>query len=246
MTMFDINPRLRRGVAAALAVGILGGSVAGIAAATGGKNASAPPAPKRVRASHLPPGIKRAETAAEDVIKYLEQGNAAKAQAEAATLKGLAHGRAAAELKRAGVPQAQIGGFQQRADLVQSLAANGAAKLRTSLAANHVSQLMPGFYARYQNPVPAAVLRLDYLDRQIQLRSMAGQTGQVKRLVKSVGTTWAKLRPQLVAAGGSQVASRYDAHLQALKQDKSPVAVQKQAITGLALVDLMEKAFLGK
>jgi hypothetical protein len=254
--MFNLNSNLKRGVAGALAVAVLGGGVGGIAAAAGGQGppgspASSPPvsssgAAKQAKGSTLPAGIQRAETAAEDVIKYLEEGKTAKAQAEAATLKGLAHGAAAAELKRVGVPQPKIGAFQQRADLLQQLSTRGAPKLRTSLAANHVSQLMPGFYARYRDPVPPAVLRLDYLDRQIQLRSKVGHAGQVRRLVKSEGTTWAKLRPQLVAAGGMQVASQYDAHLQALKQDKSPAAVQKQALKGLDLVDLMEKAFLGK
>ncbi len=260
MSMLNLETEARRGVAATLAVAVVGATAAGGLAACGDSSskqatAASPQsaAASTTKHSTVPTSLKRAETAAEDVITYLEHGKTPKSppasqlsRAEATTLRRLAHGQAAAELKRAGVTQGQIREFRQRADRVDQLSRGGSSKLQVSLAANHVSQLMPGFYARYQDPVPPAVLRLDYLDRQIELRSMAGQTGQVRRLVTAEGSTWAKLRPQLVAAGGNDVARQYDAHLQALKQDKSPTAVQKQALSGLDIVDLMETAFLGK
>jgi hypothetical protein len=244
--MFTLNHKLQRGVAGGLAVLVLGASAGGIATATTGKGPPASPAPAAPAGSPVPVNVKRAETAAEDVIRYMEQGKVAKARAEANTLKTLAHTSVAAHLARAGVAQSTIRALQKRADQVAQLSTSGASRLSVSLAANHVSQLMPAFYAGYQDPVPPAVLQLDYLDRQIQLGSMAGQTGQVKRLVNGQSATWAKLRPQLVAAGGTQLARQYDAHLQALKRDRSPTAVQMQALKGLDLVDQIEKAFLGK
>jgi hypothetical protein len=264
MSTFDLNPKLKRGIAAGLAVGVVAVGAASIAAGSGGntaKPAGLPATPKaRSAAAHpgtrstVPASLTRAESAAEDVITYLlEHGKTspsppspALARAEAKTLKQLVHGQVAVELTKAGVSQSKIRALQQRADHVAQLSRGGASKLRVSLAANHVSQLMPSFYARYQDPVPASVLRLDYINREMQLRSIAGQAGRVKRLVKADGSTWAKLRPQLVAAGGTKAARQYDAHLQALKQDKSPTAVQKQALKGLDIVDLMETAFLGK
>jgi hypothetical protein len=196
----------------------------------------------------------RAETAAEDVITFLlEHGKTAKAppspalaRAEAKTLKQLARGKAAAVLEGAGVSQPKLRAFRLRADRVDRLMGGGDSKLQVSLASNRVSQLMPGFYARYQDPVPPAVLRLDYLDRLIQLRSMAGQTAAVTRAIKSEESTSTKLRPQLVAAGGAKAARQYSAHLEGLKRDQRPAAVQKQAVNGLDIVDTMEKVFLGK
>src|SRR4051812_23335428 len=104
MTIFNPNPRLQRGVAAALAVGVLGaGAAGGIAAATGGK--SPPSAANTPAGSHpaglaaqangstVPGTLKRAETAAEDVITYLEQGKPASSRAEAKLLTKLAHGQ---------------------------------------------------------------------------------------------------------------------------------------------------------
>jgi hypothetical protein len=194
MTMFNLDHRLKRGVASALAVAIVGGGAAGaIAAGTGGGSQAKPvtaaqpnsftvrtSAAASVKRPTVRAGLKRAETAAEDVIAYLEQGRPAKSRAEAKLLKRLTHGKVAAELAQAGVPKVKIQALQQRAERVERLSSGGAPKLDVSLAANQVSQLMPSLYARYKDPVPPAVLRLDYLDREIQLRSMGGQTGQIQ------------------------------------------------------------------
>jgi len=251
--IFNLDDRMNKAVAALLAASVLGGSAAAVAAGTSAKS---PPAPvptlpqagstKVASASTVPASLKRAETAAEDVIGYLDKGKPAQSQAEARLLKELAHGKAAAALGKAGVAPAKIKALQSRADRVADLSQGNGSKLRVSLAANSVSQLMPALYSRYQDPVPAAGLRLDYLDREIQLRSQASQPGEVRAAVKNLGSTWAKVRPSLVQAGGVKVARQYDRHVQALKNTASPAAIQKQAVHGLDVVDLMEGVFLGK
>ena len=255
--MFDMRTRTKRTVAALLAVGVLGAGATGAAAAATGNGkptaqqpqAQQPPAQQArtgVKASTVPASVKRAETAAEDVTGFLEKGQPAKSRAEAQLLRQLAHGRAAADMRKGGVPASTVKAFQQRADRVAKLSAGNAPQLRQSLAANHVSQLMPSVYGHFTDPVPPAVLRLDYLDREIQLRSQSGQVDRQRAATADLVRTWKDLRPQLVKAGGTKVATSYDAHIKALGAGGQPTALQQQALKGLDIVDQMEGVFLGK
>jgi hypothetical protein len=198
------------------------------------------------QSSTVPGTLKRVGTAAEEVIAQLEDGSPARSRTEARMLKLLAHGQVAEDLAGAGAPRSMIREFQQRADRVAQLSATGAPKLRVSLAASRASQLLPAFYSLYRHPVPAAVLRLDHLGRQIQLRALSGQTAHVRRLVKAEVATWAKLRPQLIAAGATQLVRRYDAHVREVEHEGSRGASAQQAREGRNLVEEMEKAFLAR
>ena len=115
--MFNLDKRMTRGVAALLAACVLGGSAAAVAAGTGGKSPPTPSAKvaqagssKAHRASTVPASLKRAETAAEDVIGYLAKGKPAKSQAEARLLKELAHGKAATALHKGASRRPRSGG----------------------------------------------------------------------------------------------------------------------------------------
>lgn len=257
--VFHTTTRIRRTIAAALAVGVVGAGAAGVAAssatansssgkvpvtATTTTNARGAPAAAATLTSTVPRSVTRAETAAEDVIGFLEKGQPAKSRAEARLLQQLAHGRAATDLTKGGVTAAQVTEFQRRADRVAQLSASAAPRLQVSLAANHVSQLMPAFYGRFHDPVPPSVLKLDYLERQVQLSSIAGSKAGVRSNVAVIAATWTTLRPAVVAAGGASVARSYDAHVQTLQKKASPDSVQKQALLGLGIVDNIEKAFL--
>jgi hypothetical protein len=156
----------------------------------------------------VPATLKRAETAAEDVIGNLEKGLPAQSKAEAQLLQALA--------------------------------------LDVSLAANDLSRMMPSLYAHYTDPVPTAVLKLDYLEREIQLQSQAAQPAREQAALVSLRATWAKVRPWLVQAGGAKVATAYDAHVRALGRAGQPAALQQEAVNGLGIVDQMEGVFLGK
>lgn len=252
--IFNPTTRTRKVVGSLLAAGILGGTAAGAVAASQSEPPPAPPpktmpatvATSTVAKSTVPKSLMRAETAAEDVIGFREQGKPAKSKAEARILRDLAHGKAADDLRRAGVSESQIAAFQHRADRTARLSLGGASTLRVSLAANSVSQLMPGFYARYQDPVPPTVLKLDYLDRQVQLDARGGHRAKLRATVRQLDATWQQLRPQLVQAGGVNVAKAYDQHVNALKRGGTATAIQKQAVHGLDIVDQMEGVFLGK
>lgn len=244
--IFNPTNRTRRMVAVVLATGIIGGTAAGGLALSQTAPARTPSPPAHVTAtkSTVPRALTRAETAAEDVIGFLEKGKPAKSKAEARILRNLAHGKAADSLRRAGVPEHQIKVFQQRADRTARLSLAGVAPVNVSLAANSVSQLMPGFYARYQDPVPPAVLKLDYLDREVQLRSQAGQQSKAHAAVRQIDATWRQLRPQLATAGGATVAKAYDRHIKVLKAGGASTAIQREAAQGLEIVDQMEGVFL--
>jgi hypothetical protein len=243
--IFPPTTRTRKGMATLLAASVLGGSSAAALAASHG-----PPAPAVAHAgavtSTVPKALTRAETAAEDVIGFLEKGQPAKSKSEARILRDLAHGKAADVLRQAGVPEAKIKAFQQRADRTARLSLRDAPALQVSQAANSVSQLMPGFYSRYRDLVPATVLELDYLDRQVQLDSQAGHKAKLRETVRQLDRAWRQLRPQLVKAGGAAVANSYDQHVTALKRGGAATAVQNQAVRGLDLVDRMEGVFLGR
>ena len=248
--LFNVTGRTRRTVAGLVALAILGAGVGGaVSAATGARGAAPPkiaPSNTGTTPSTVPASVKRAETAAEDVIGNLEKGLPAKAKAEARLLQSLAHGRAAADLRSTGVPTLKIGILQQRADRVARLSAAGAPALDVSLAANQVSRMMPALYAHYTDPVPSTVLKLDYLERELQLQSQAAQPAREQAAMTSLTGTWAKVRPALVQAGGAQVATAYDAHVRALTSAAGPAALQQEAVKGLGVVDQMEAIFLGK
>ena len=202
---------------------------------------TAPPA-----SSTVPPQLTRAESAAEDVIGFLESREPAKSKAEAGVLANLAHGQTATVLDLAGVPALRIKAFQQRAERTRRLSSSSARPLAVSLAANSVSQLMPRFYARYHDPVPPGVLKLDYLDREVELRSKAGQRPKVRRAVLNLEATWDQIRRRLIRRGGAKVARAYDRHVRKLERGATAAAIQRQAVHGLDLIDKMEGVFLGK
>jgi hypothetical protein len=244
--LFDPSRRSRKLMAGLLLAGLIGSGAAATTGAVASTSTAARPAVIKpaVSRSTVPQALTRAETAAEDVIGFLEKGQPAKSRAEARILRSLAHGAAAQELRRAGVSDAQVAAFQRQADRTARLSHAGAPALRISLAANGVSRLMPGFYARYQDPVPAAVLRLDYLDRQVQLRSMARQHARAQQAADQLAATWRKLRPQVIAAGGASVAQKYDGHVAKLTGSGGVAALQSEAQHGLDLVDQLEQVFL--
>jgi hypothetical protein len=104
---------------------------------------------------------------------------------------------------------------------------------------------MAELYARFQDPVPPEILTLDYLDREAELRSLAGQPNAVASAVKQLGPTWAKVRPKVVAAGGAKEAAAYQRHVTAMRRLDPAAAtkVRAEAERGLALVDELESVF---
>jgi hypothetical protein len=182
------------------------------------------------------------ESRAEDIIDYAREGKRARVAAAAAALASTARGRAATDLRKAGVPEDRIALLADRARLVDGIA-DRAEPVRISLAANQVSALMPEFYARYADPVPPEVLKLDYLDREAELRSLAGDKAGVRGSTAGLSDTWTGLRPR-VARLDRRLSARFTRHVAAMgRLSPSSPALRKEAATGLALVDRLESAF---
>jgi hypothetical protein len=196
----------------------------------------------------VPRSLNTVESAAEDTIDFAHAGNRAKVVATARKLRRAAAGPASADLRKAGVPADTITALQDRARLVSSLART-ADFLRLSLGANQVSALMPELFAHYATTIPPAVQRLDYVDREAQLRSRAGDETSVGAAVEDLSSTWTALRPDVIKAGGAKVAARFSRHVAAMRRlakGSNAAALQKEAAIGLELVDRLEDAFRSK
>jgi hypothetical protein len=150
---------------------------------------------------------------------------------------------AARALLASGASAGQLSALKLRSNRVSQLAQRGGF-VQVALAANAVSQIMPGLYARFADPVPPAVLALDYLDREAQLRSLAGQRN-VGSLVAKLASTWAGLRPKVVAKGGGKDAAAFDKHVAAMKRlaTNGGKQLRAEAVNGLNLVDELETVF---
>lgn len=192
----------------------------------------------------VPASLSAAESSAEDLVDGALAGRRGEVISIAAELKATANGPAASALEQAGVSPAAIAQLEQRANRVAQLA-RGGSFVSVMLAANAVSQLMPGLYAHFADPVPPRILTLDYLDREAQFRSLAHQPSKVAAAVKELEATWVRVRPKVVAAGGTSEAAAYAEHVAAMKRLDPAAAskLQAEAVHGLALVDELEQVF---
>jgi hypothetical protein len=219
------------------------GCASGLAACGGDSQEPASTASKEP----IPASLRTAESASEDIIDLALQHDRAGVVARAKVLKAVADGPAATTLRTSGAPAAEIVEFQRRAGLVARVAAD-APLLRVALASNAAFELVPAFFARYDDPVPAAVLKLDYLDFAAKLRSLQGDVPALAAAVGSLERTWGHLRPDVVAAGGEKVAPLFDEHvaaMRALVANRRPAKTQEEAQHGLDLVDKVESVYSG-
>jgi hypothetical protein len=196
-------------------------------------------------AGRLPSAISQLESSAEDLVDFARARNRAKVVKGAGKLRDLAQGGAERALTRDKAAEGLIEALKGQAQATAQLAPS-AAFLQVALAANQVSSFMPVAYSYYTYPVPPAVLKLDYLDREAQLRSIANDPALTQRAVNQLSTTWNKLRSEVVKAGGGKEAARYSAHVAAIRrlgESFDRPAIRKEAGRGLQLVDELEDVF---
>ena len=230
-------------VLAALAALLPVGGVVSVTAAPGDA-ASVSTRKAAFATAPVPPSLKALESSAEDIVDFALSRDRGAVAAEAVRLKAAANGPAAAALSRFGTPSGKVVQLQRRASRVAQLARSGSF-IDIALAANAVSQVMPALYGRFRDRVPAAVLALDYLDREAQLRSLARQPEKVSAAVRKLGPTWTRLRAKVIAAGGARQARAYSEHVAAMKRlaPSAQKKVQAEAVHGLELVDELERVF---
>jgi hypothetical protein len=205
---------------------------------------TAPPA-KGVARGRVPRALAETESAAEDLVDFARAKKRAKVVKGAEQLRRVVQVRAAATLEKSKVPQALISSLETRAQSIVQISAT-AGFLEIALAANQVSGLMPQLYAHYADPIPPEVLKLDYLDREAQFRSIAKDQFHTLRAIKDLSSTWNALRPKVVKAGGANAAARFSRHVEemrALARTFKRAGIRKEAAKGLALVDVLERVF---
>lgn len=185
----------------------------------------------------MPDKLAATESGAEDIIAFALAGDRDAVVAGASSLR-----KASGALARSGASAAEVAELRRRATRLARLAADGSF-VDVALAANSVSQLMPSLYARFETRLQAGILKLDYIDREAQFRSLARQPSAVAAAVADLSRTWSRLRPGVVAAGGAKEARAYQTHV-AMMGRLSPAEgreIQAEARRGLELVDRLER-----
>ena len=114
--------------------------------------------------------------------------------------------------------------------------------------ANGVSAPMDELFGLYDDPVPPAVLALDYGGREVSLDSLEEGLDDAAQDLDELDAVWATVRGEVVSAGGDAEAGAYDASL--LRQHELASAGDSAGLlaesnNGLELVDALEGVFGG-
>jgi hypothetical protein len=192
----------------------------------------------------VPASLTALESNAEDIVDVALAHDRARVIAMAGALKASAGSATGRVLLGAGAVPADIAALRTRAALVARIS-RAAPYTSVALAANAVSELVVALYAHFADPVPVAVRRLDYLDREAQLRSLAGQRKAVAPIVARLAKTWAPLRPAVIDHHGQAVAAAYGRHVVAMQRlaDAPGGPFRSEAVNGLNIVDELETVF---
>lgn len=242
--------RRNRAVAVVAAIAAVGGGGALIAGCGGSGGSSSSGSSTTTQsaatatATGLPPSLKAAESAAEDVMDLALKGDRAKVVTRANDLAAAAQGEASAAALAGGVSKQTVDAFKTRAAEVAKLAPN-APLVDVGLAASRTFELAPDLFRPFSNQVPVDIIALDYLDFEAKLQATAGNSANVTSTADKLVTKWDSLRGQ-VQARDAAAAAKYDQHVATLaKLARGPdlKAVAGEAQHGLDLVDVLEKAF---
>jgi hypothetical protein len=231
-----------RSTARALAAAALLAGVAALGAAAPSSVTAAPTgAGSR---SPVPASLTALESSAEDLVDVALAHERARVIVMAGELSSRSGAAATSALSKAGATPADVSALRARVALVARLS-HRAPFTSIAIAANEVSGVVAGLYAHFADPVPVAVRRLDYLDREAQLRSLAGQRSSVPPVVARLAATWVPLRHSVIEHGGQTVAAAYARHVAAMgRLARSPGgAFRSEAVNGLNLVDELETVF---
>jgi hypothetical protein len=110
-------------------------------------------------------------------------------------------------------------------------------------AANQVTLLAADLSEPYQPQVPAAVTRLDYFGRELEIGTAAKDLGQLKAAAQGLRKNWNSVRAAAKAHGGEAEAKRFDALLKRLDSETSVESYGALATPILDEVDNLEKVF---
>jgi hypothetical protein len=194
----------------------------------------------------VPRSLSRAESAAEDTIDLILAGQRDKATRSAGDLDKLVQRDLAEDLEGIATKE-ELGQLQARAAELSNLVATGD-PIAVALAANHAFELIAQLFGEFESDVPAAVLRLDYLDFEAKLRALSREIDLVRVSVTRLATTWSELSTTF-PFGDKAAAARagFDAHVAAMTSLATAGTdfdgLAKEAQHGLDLVDQVEEVY---
>ena len=196
----------------------------------------------------LPRSLSRAESAAEDTIDLILAGQRDKAIKSSRTLDKLAHGDLAADLEGIATKQ-ELDQLQARAAELAKVAPTGE-PITVALTANHAFEVISQLSGKFPSEVPAAVMKLDYLDFEAKLRAMAHEIDRVRISVSGLSTTWSELVKAFPSGEkAAEARSSFETHVAAMATLAAAGTdfdgLAKEAQHGLDLVDELEAVYGG-
>jgi hypothetical protein len=224
-----MNPRtlLVAGATSALALALF---------ACGGGNEATDP---------IPPDLAAVESAAEggfDAALAANAAEAALANTEVARSWALFRTRAAKD----GVPASDVSRVDTAVASLGTAITAQAPALDIGRAFNGVSAPMASIYAVYKPAIPATLLDLDYLGRELMLDARRSDMAAATAHAQQLNAAWAALRAKVLAASGSTQATLMD---NALAQVGSAITaadatrLEAAAVAETDAVDVVEQLF---
>ncbi len=120
------------------------------------------------------------------------------------------------------------------------------APLAVARAFNRISAPMSRIYDVYKPPVPAALLDLDYLGRELLLEARAADMPRATASLDTLAARWATIRANVVTVGGSAQATQMDGTLTRARSAiaaNDAAALELAAVAQAEAVDLIEQLF---
>jgi hypothetical protein len=197
------------------------------------------------RSNPVPAGLSSIEEAAEDAYDQALAGHFADVTTDAQTIVD-AWQAFRPEAAAAGAPVEDLTAMDAAVDGLVAAAMDPTDAVVLGRAANAVSGPMDELYGLYDAPVPAEVLALDYLGREVVLDARQGDYDRATAQIDVLAATFETIRAALVAADGGEVATSYDASIAAMRADvmaEDATKLQADTNVGLELVDRMEGVF---
>jgi hypothetical protein len=116
-------------------------------------------------------------------------------------------------------------------------------KLPAMSAANRVTFIAAGLTEPFNPQVPAAVTRLDFYGRELEIGAASKDQTQLQAARDGLRKNWDKVRPTVKELGGDAEAKRFDALVTQVEAAKSVEDFSKLATPILDEVDNLEKVF---
>jgi hypothetical protein len=196
-------------------------------------------------ADNVPAPLQTVEGTAEDAYDQALAGHPDAVSTDAADLQTTWQGFRARALKD-GVAETDAKALDDGISALKTAAATVTDGPSLARTANAVSAPMSNIFAVYGPTVPAPVLELDYLGREVELDGMQSDLTAGAQDVDSLDSVWKALRAKVVAAGGSAAADAFDASIQSERDAlaaSDTTALTTAAHSQLDQVDVVEQVF---